>query len=252
MFALGGIDNAMEAIQELRDRRNNWSQDDQRSHLKIILGADFEFVERVSNSGTAFGIQCCDSHLSWIWGHSAHHCGLVTKFVAELDPDADALGGRSNAERRTPKSAPTKAVLLEKWFDSIVDKLGCNSPKVPDTVFLHGFTLRGNLFPLMKLHFKLSGIENMIPVEDYFVKVWCRLFGKKGQQIRSEAGKKRVRLRQDITVGKCKECQRFVRFCFLLSFCFLLTCSLKQHSSHGYALWPTTLPVCWIVCFIVR
>jgi hypothetical protein len=146
--------------------------------------------------------------------------------ISDEEDDDDDLNGEANAESIAWKFlgqrggggaeimvAPvvTKALLLQQWFDLMIENLGCDSPKYHDTVYLHGFTLRGNLFPLMKKYFLANGNKDMVPSKDYFVKVWNKLFGKKGQLIRSEAGKKKVRLRQDVTVGKCQDCQVCIR-----------------------------------------
>jgi hypothetical protein len=59
---------------------------------------------------------------------------------------------------------------------------------------------------MMKAHFKDQKLP--VPTKDYFCKVWCRLYGKKGQQLRTLDGKPKVRLRSDASVGKCRDCQR--------------------------------------------
>jgi hypothetical protein len=98
---------------------------------------------------------------------------------------------------------------MEPWMDVIVDMLGCQSPKLLDTVFLHGFTLGGHLYPMMKAHLLAQKLGKLMPTKDYFLKVWYRKFGRKGERLVGTAfGKRKVRVRDDSTVNKCGACQR--------------------------------------------
>ena len=59
-------------VQDLRDRRDSWTSEDQRVHLQAILGIDSEDqISRTPNSGSVLGVRCCDSHLCWAWGNRA-------------------------------------------------------------------------------------------------------------------------------------------------------------------------------------
>jgi hypothetical protein len=171
----GDFDRAAKAV-DPRAKRDSWSVPDQRRHLETLLGVDTLDQEAfVENSGSVCGILCCDSHLLWCWGHSKHHYQLIKNSGKTEHPD-DA----DEAEARDPqmKYAPdkmTKFDLVKDWFGQMVASLGCNSPKEDNVVYLHGFTLRGNLFPMMKSHFESCGLQEKIPTKAYFCYIWNRV-----------------------------------------------------------------------------
>jgi hypothetical protein len=196
----GKNDKAEAAITALRAQRNSWCAEDQRDHLCGILGIDMDDQLSTPDSGSVFGMPCCDSHLMWAWSHSNNHFNQVT---------GGASVRKKKDGRSTKKVDPdrlTKFDMVKDWFKQMVQHLGCDSPKRDGSKFLHGFTLNGNLFPMMKANFIKNGIRHLIPKKSYYNQIWSRVYGS--AEARAEHNTPYVRLRGDVTVSKCKECQR--------------------------------------------
>jgi hypothetical protein len=195
----GKFDKAEATITELRKQRDSWSAADQRDHLCGLLGMDMDDQPFTPNSGSVCGMHCCDSHLLWCWNHSTNHFKQIKGLVARKQKD-----GRS--VKKVNPDRISKFAAVKDWFGQMVSNLGCDSPNKDGSIFLHGFTLNGNLFPMLKANFTESGIGFLVPSKQYYNTIWQKIYGSaKAREIHNAPY---VRLRGDVTVSKCAECQK--------------------------------------------
>jgi hypothetical protein len=186
------------AVEDLRASRVAMTNDERLDHLRAISGE----TPSTQNTYSAFGINCCLSHLMWIHGHSVHHYNLLRS--GKRKAGAKRAARQTGQGGRQPAGAVTKRDALEDWFKRAVEDLGCKSPSKKDRVYMNGISLGGDMWRLLKRDYTNDGTLELLPTRSYFKKIWHLNYGRKNWQ---ENGLPDVRLRKDVEVSKCKICQ---------------------------------------------
>jgi hypothetical protein len=196
--AFDTADECHEAVEELRVARVSMLNDERLDHLRAIAGE----TPNTRNTYSVFGRKCCLSHLMWVHGHSVHHYNI-------LKSGRRRIGGQRVARQTgqggaTAAGALTKRDAVENWFEKAIEDIGCKSPSKRNVVYMHGISLSGDLWRLIKRDFTEDGMLSLLPSRSHYKKIWYQNYGRKNWK---KKGNPDVRLRKDVEVSKCKVCQ---------------------------------------------